>query len=232
MIKIENLKKYFKGTLVLNIPSINLPDHGIVSIFGNNGAGKTTFLRIVADLLKPTSGTIEYLTGNNNGKFNATKVASYLDESFLIDYLSVEEYCQLVILINKLNRNDFIEKMNKWSDFFNYDKYKNSLLSELSTGNRNKIGVLSAILQNKPITLLDEPFANIDPTSKVILNNILKDTTQTDRLVVLSSHSIENLVSISEKILLIESGEIIADTHFNENTWNMLDDFFNSKVKL
>ncbi|MBX3240803.1 MAG: ABC transporter ATP-binding protein [Chitinophagaceae bacterium] len=225
MIKITNLKKYFGNTLALDIPSLHLSCTGIISLFGNNGAGKTTFLRIVADLLKPNSGVVEYFS---NEKFNPTKVASYLDESFLIEYLTVEEYCQLVILINKLDKSNFIDRLNQCISFFNYEKYKRSLLSELSTGNRNKVGILSAILQNKPITLLDEPFANIDPTSQLVLCKILEEMKQYDRIVVLSSHSIETLLPISERVLLLDNGKIISNLGPGENRLSIIHEFFRS----
>jgi ABC-2 type transport system ATP-binding protein len=227
MIKVLGLKKKFNDKVILEIPELIIGSKGIVALVGNNGAGKTTFLRILSDLLEPTEGVITYEYKKVKSSFNPKQIAMFLDETFLIEYLTVKEYFNLIILFNKLNKIEFNEGLNRYSKLFCYEEFKDKQICELSLGNKNKVGILSALLQGKEVTILDEPFANLDPSSQHLLCQYLKDFHNSNlRVVILSSHNIENMVSISDRILLLEKGKIIKDVEPDYNTIDQLRTYF------
>ncbi|MBX9783005.1 MAG: ABC transporter ATP-binding protein [Chitinophagaceae bacterium] len=232
MIIISGLQKSFTKKLVLDIDNLVFSNFGTVALVGNNGAGKTTFLRLLADLLKPTKGKIIYNSTYISELHNSNQIAAYLDETFLIEYLTVEEYFQIVGLINKLDKETINQFTSEWVDFFNYNLFKSMLISELSLGNKNKVGIVGAIMQNKPITLLDEPLANLDPSSQILLckyfDNIKENTKQ---LFIISSHNIDYIMSVSNRILLLENGRILIDAEPDNNTIKTIQNYFKNATK-
>lgn len=228
MIQIENLKKYFKNKAAVNIPALDFKSNSNICILGNNGAGKTTLLRLLCNLLLPTEGNIIY-TDFDNKQFDSNKVAAFLDESFLIEYLTVSEYFNLIVLINDLNKIEFNESLKHWKSFFDYEKDKNMLLSNLSLGNRNKVGILSAILQNKPVLILDEPFANIDPSSQNILLSYFNENKRIkSATIILSSHNIDHSFEIADQVVLLEEGSVCHNSTDITNSRMKIEEYFNS----
>ncbi|WP_407524323.1 ABC transporter ATP-binding protein [Lacibacter sp. MH-610] len=227
MIEIHNLKKLFKDKIAVNIPSAHFMTNANVCIMGNNGAGKTTLLRLICNLLSPTEGYVNY-TDFANKIFDSRKVAAFLDESFLFEYLTVSEYFELIISINDLDKIKFKNSLKIWEAFFDYQKNKNVLISNLSVGNRNKVGILSAILQNKPLLILDEPFANIDPSSQNILLSFFKENKKSQSVtILLSSHNIDHSFEIADQVILLENGAIIQNSTDILNSKQTILNYFN-----
>jgi ABC-2 type transport system ATP-binding protein len=229
MIEIKDLKKVYAGAVVVNVPHLEIKKGESVGLVGNNGAGKTTLFRMMLDLIRPETGEVlsngEPAAGHENWK-NYT--ASYLDEGFLIDYLTPEEYFYFIGGLHhqgQANVDDFLTGLN---DFFNGEILKKGkYIRDLSKGNQCKVGVASCLLQNPELLMLDEPFANIDPSTQFRLKSILKELNKTKGVTTLiSSHDLNHITDVCERVLLMEKGVIIKDIATNSSTLNELEEYF------
>ena len=229
MIEIKNLKKVYNGAVVVNIPSVEIKKGESVGLVGNNGAGKTTLFRVMLDLIRPEAGQVlsngESVAGHENWK-NYT--ASYLDEGFLIDYLTPEEYFYFIGGLHQQSRAHVDDFLAGLTDFFNGEILKKGeYIRDLSKGNQCKVGVASCLLQNPELLMLDEPFANIDPSTQFRLKSILKDLNKNKGVTTLiSSHDLNHITDVCDRILLMEKGVIIKDIATSSSTLNELEEYF------
>ncbi len=210
MITVNNLKKVYANAVVVNIADLQINEGESVGLVGNNGAGKTTLFRMMLDLIRPDSGQV---TSNGENAAGAehwkTYTASYLDEGFLIDYLTPEEYFYFIGGLSKQSRAQVDEFLASYTEFFNGEILKKGkYIRDLSKGNQTKVGVASCVLQNPRLLMLDEPFANIDPTTQFRLKSILKDLNKNKGVTTLiSSHDLNHITDVCDRILLMEKGK-------------------------
>jgi ABC-2 type transport system ATP-binding protein len=229
MIEIKNLKKVYNGVTVVNVPNVEIKKGESVGLVGNNGAGKTTLFRMVLDLIRPETGQVllngENVAGHENWK-NYT--ASYLDEGFLIDYLTPEEYFYFIGGLHQQTQAHVDDYLASLTDFFNGEILKKGkYIRDLSKGNQCKVGVASCLLQNPELLMLDEPFANIDPSTQFRLKSILKDLNKNKGVTTLiSSHDLNHITDVCDRILLMEKGVIIKDIETSSSTLNELEEYF------
>ena len=229
MIKIENLiKKYSKQT-VLEINSLEIPSGQTFGLIGNNGAGKTTLFSCLLDLIKPTKGKVinndvEVSTSENWKSFTT----AFLDETFLIGYLMPEEYFYFVGELRGLSKIQVDNFVLKFEDFFHGEilggkKY----LRDLSKGNQKKVGVIAALIGEPKVIILDEPFANLDPSTQIRLKGIIKDLSKyKDTTILVSSHDIQDVTEVCDRIALLEKGKLIKDIKTNKETLKELETYF------
>src|SRR6202012_632621 len=229
MIEIKDLKKVYGGVIVVNVPQLEIKKGESIGLVGNNGAGKTTLFRMILDLIRPEKGEVlsngEPVAGHEKWK-NYT--ASYLDEGFLIDYLTPEEYFYFIGGLYQQSRAHVDDFLAGLSDFFNGEILKKGkYIRDLSKGNQSKVGIASCLLQNPELLMLDEPFANIDPSTQIRLKNMLKDLNKRQGITTLvSSHDLSHVTDVCERILLMEKGKIIKDISTNSSTLKELEDYF------
>jgi ABC-2 type transport system ATP-binding protein len=229
MIEIKDLKKLYAGVTVVNVPHLEIRKGESVGLVGNNGAGKTTLFRMMLDLIRPETGEVllngEVVAGHENWK-NYT--ASYLDEGFLIDYLTPEEYFYFIGGLHQQSRAHVDDFLSKMTDFFNGEILKKGkYIRDLSKGNQCKVGVVSCLLQNPELLMLDEPFANIDPSTQFRLKSILKDLNKNKGVTTLiSSHDLNHITDVCDRILLMEKGVIIKDIATSSSTLSELEAYF------
>ena len=223
MIKIENLKKNFGDTIACDIPAFTINDGEILGLVGNNGAGKTTLFRLLLDLLKADGGTVTYSFAQEDGttldigptESEAWKqhIGAYIDEGFLIDFLTPEEFFSFLGKISGIKQEEVDERLTQFERFANSEIFgQKKLIRNLSAGNKMKVGIISALFRHPQTVILDEPFNFLDPTSQVLLKHLLKDyAEQTGSTVIISSHNLQHTVDISTRIALLEHGVVIRD---------------------
>jgi ABC-2 type transport system ATP-binding protein len=228
MIDIKDLKKVYNNILVVNIPRLNIRKGESIGLVGNNGAGKTTLFRMMLDLILPETG--EVLSNGENvagGEVWKTYTASYLDEGFLIDYLTPEEYFYFIGGLHQQSRASVDEFLLGLTDFFNGEIIKKGkYIRDLSKGNQTKVGIAACLLQQPQLLMLDEPFANIDPTTQFRLKNMLKDASAKGVTTLVSSHDLNHVTDVCDRILLMEKGKIIKDIATSSSTLNELEEYF------
>ena len=229
MIQVTQLSKTYNGTTVLNIPNLEIPKGQSFGLVGNNGAGKTTFFSLLLDLIQPTTGTLN----NNEIQVNTSEdwkpfTAAFLDESFLIGYLTAEEYFYFIGDIRGQNKADVNALLLKHEEFFNDEILRNKkYLRDLSKGNQKKVGIIATLIGNPKVVILDEPFANLDPTTVSRLKKIIKELAENpDITVLVSSHDLQHTVEVCDRIVALNKGEIVKDIVTSAETLKELEAFF------
>jgi ABC-2 type transport system ATP-binding protein len=229
MIQVNQLSKTYNGTTVLNIANLEIPKGQSFGLVGNNGAGKTTFFSLLLDLIQPSTGTII----NNEIQVNTSEnwkpfTAAFLDESFLIGYLTAEEYFYFIGDIRGQNKADVNTLLNKYEEFFNDEILRNKkYLRDLSKGNQKKVGIIATLIGNPEVIILDEPFANLDPTTVSRLKKIIKELAENPAITVLvSSHDLQHTVEVCDRIVALNKGEIVKDIVTSAETLKELEAFF------
>jgi len=228
MITINNLLKTYNGKVAVDIPHLEI-GNGIIGLVGNNGAGKTTFFRLLLDLVKADRG--EVLSNEKNvSKSDEWKsyTAAYIDEGFLIQYLTPEEYFYFVGKLHNRSKADVDEFLGGLSAFFEGSVLKSGkYIRDLSKGNQFKVGIAASMLQNPDVMILDEPFANLDPTSQIRLIQMMKQLIEKKPMTILiSSHDLNHITEGCTRILLMEKGLIIKDLQTSSDTLTELEEYF------
>ena len=229
MIQVQNLSKSYNGTTVLKIDQLEIPKGESFGLVGNNGAGKTTFFSLLLDLIHPTTGAII----NNGVQVNTSEAwkpftGSFLDKSFLIGYLTPEEYFYFIGDLRGQNKADVDALLAKHEEFFNGEILKNKkYLRDLSKGNQKKVGIVATLIGNPEVVILDEPFANLDPTTVNRLKKIIKELAQNpDVTVLVSSHDLLHTVEVCNRIVALNKGEVVKDIQTSTETLAELEAFF------
>ena len=232
-ITLKDLVKKYGDLVAVDVPHLEIPTGQVVGLVGNNGAGKTTLLRLVLDLVQATQGHV-LLGGERVDKTTDWKshTGSYLDEGFLIDFLNAEEYFSFVGKAYGLSLQEIEEAESRYAKLFTEEVLgTGKLIRDLSAGNRKKVGLLAALLVKPAVLLLDEPFANLDPTSQYVLQQILAEvSTETNATIFVSSHDLGHVTDACERILLMNQGRIERDELISEQTLKELERFFARSV--
>ena len=229
MIEVKNLTKIYSEVTVLNIPELVIGKGESFGLVGNNGAGKTTFFRLILDLLRANSG---YVTskGIDVKKSNEWKyyTGSYLDQRFLIDFLTPEEYFDFLAGVFSLSKGDQEKFYADFEEFFNDEILgKRKYIRDLSQGNRQKVGIAAALMQKPEVLILDEPFNGLDPSTQIRLSNILnKLKNEHEVTMLISSHDLKHVTEVCGRIAILEKGLIIHDLKTSENTLKELESYF------
>ena len=214
MITINHLKKAFGNTVACDIEQFKINDGEILGLVGNNGAGKTTLFRMLLDLLKPDEGDVA-LDGINPAQSEEWKAAtgSYIDEGFLIDFLTPEEYFAFIGKITDKTQEEVDERLKDFEKFAAGEIFgQKKLIRNLSAGNKQKVGIISALFNNPKLVILDEPFNFLDPSSQNTLKHVLTEyNRRTGATILVSSHNLAHTIDISTRIVLLEKGHIVRD---------------------
>lgn len=230
MIQVHNLSKtYTNGIKVLNIENLEIPKGQSFGLVGNNGAGKTTFFSLLLDLIQPSTGYIV----NNSVQVNTSEAwkpytSAFIDESFLIGYLTAEEYFYFIGELRGQNKADVDALLSKHEEFFNGEILKSKkYLRDLSKGNMKKVGIIATLIGDPEVIILDEPFANLDPTTVNRLKKIIKELADNPNVTVLvSSHDLVHTVEVCDRIVALHLGKIVKDIQTSPETLKELEAFF------
>lgn len=229
MIQVKELVKSYNGQVVLDIPELTISRGESFGLVGNNGAGKTTFFRLVLDLILADKGMV--LSNHINVKESEewkSYTGSFLDEGFLIGFLTPGEYFEFLGKLNGKTGSEVFMELGKYNGLLNSEAVdKKKYIRKLSTGNQKKLGIIAALFARPQVLVLDEPFANLDPTSVSrlikILNGIKKEWNPT---ILISSHDLNHITEVCDRIDILEEGKIIRSIKDNPNALKDLEDYF------
>ncbi|MEL4307089.1 ABC transporter ATP-binding protein [Joostella sp. CR20] len=233
MISTHNLSKTYNGNTVLAIEDLQIPSGQIFGLVGNNGAGKTTLFSLLLDLIQPTTGHIK----NNSIQVNESEdwkplTAAFIDETFLIGYLTPEEYFYFIGELRGQNKEDIDKFLVDFEDFFHGEILGgNKYLRDLSKGNQKKVGIVAAFIGSPKVIILDEPFANLDPTTQIRLKKLItKFKDNADVTVLVSSHDLLHVTEVCERIVVLEKGKTVKDIQTSSATLKELETFFAEEI--
>lgn len=238
---INNLKKTFGEKVAVDIEQYQINSGDILGLVGNNGAGKSTLFRLILDLIKADTGSVR-ISGYSNGQnidINVSETeawkdwtGAYIDDSFLIDYLTPDEYFHFIARISRLTDEQLEEELKKYEHFMAGEVMgQKKLIRNLSAGNKQKVGIVAAMLLRPQVLILDEPFNFLDPSSQSHIKHILTAYNQeTGATILVSSHNLNHTVDICPRIALLENGHIIRDiANHNGEAQAELEDYFEVK---
>lgn len=229
MIQINSLSKKYGDNTVLNINALAIENGESFGLVGNNGAGKTTLFRLILDLIEANTGEV-LIENQPIARRDEWKmiVGSFLDEGFLIDYLTPEEYFNFVGKLYNKSKGDIALFLDTMKEFFNDEILGGKkLIRDLSKGNQKKVGIAAAILPEPKILILDEPFTALDPSSQIRLKRLLTDLQETKGMAMLiSSHDLNHVTEVCKRIVVLEKGLIVKDIHRSEDTLKELESYF------
>lgn len=229
MILLEKLLKKYGSTIAVDIENLTISQGEIFGLVGNNGAGKTTLLRLMLDLLKPERGKI-FSSGIPVYQSEHWKkyTGSFIDNNFLIEFLKPEEYFDFIRFVYGIDKKGLKKRLDEFETFINGELLgNNKYIRNLSSGNKQKVGIIGAMISQPEVLILDEPFNYLDPSSQNILKQILrshhKEKTKT---IVLSSHNLNHISELCSRVVLMEKGKIIKDLINKGNAMNEIEMYF------
>jgi len=229
MIQVTDLQKAYNGVTVLDIQGLTIAPGESFGLVGNNGAGKTTFFRLILDLIEPTTGEVK-IEGQRVMRNDAWKTitGSFLDEGFLIDFLTTEEYFTFVGKLHHKSEGDIALFLEGMKEFFNDEILgTKKLIRDYSKGNQKKIGIAAALIGDPKILILDEPFTALDPSSQIRLKRFLIDLqTRLNMTMLISSHDLNHVTEVCKRTVVLEKGKVVRDLQTNEDTLKELQAYF------
>lgn len=234
-VDVTNLRKRYGRHFELDVPSLAIESGEAFGLVGNNGAGKTTFLRLLLDLIYADEGSVAIdgrpIAGRDDWK---TGVGSYLDESFLLDFLTADEYFEFTGTAYGLSRIEVAAALEPYESFFT-DRVlgeRTRYLRDLSVGNKKKVGLVAALFVRPEVLILDEPFANLDPGSQMRLLKMLGDLNESrGTTMIISSHDLGHVTEACERIAVLEDGGLVADNATSEETLRDLKSYFELRAE-
>lgn len=240
-LRIENLRKCYGEKVALDVKALTIKSGELVGLVGNNGAGKTTLLRLILDLIKADeghvySGDIDVAApATRKGESEAWKyyTGSFVDGRFLIDFYTPEEYFALIGRLYGIPQASIDERLSTFAPLM-HDEILGTkkFLHDFSEGNRQKIGIIGAMLVHPKVLLLDEPFNYLDPSSQIVVARMIQQMNkELGTTVIISSHNLSFVSDISTRILLLEKGLVIKDLSNAEGSATAeLNDYFNAEA--
>lgn len=207
---IDHVSKIYKDKKAVRDVSLTITP-GIWGLLGANGAGKTTLMRMVANILKPSSGEI---------RFDGVPITT-LDEKYrdIFGYLpqefgfypefSVKQYLEYVAALKGLNKGDTRKKIAELLERMSLTEVKNKKIRKLSGGMRRRVGIAQALLNDPQILILDEPTAGLDPGERIRLRKLLSEIAK-DRIILISTHIVPDVEYIASKQAIMKDGQIVA----------------------
>ncbi len=229
MIELQDLQKKYANKIVLDIDHLEIPTGQSFGLVGNNGAGKTTMFNLVLDLIQPTKGNVfNHQINVQNSEAWKPLTSAFIDESFLIGYLTPEEYFQFIGDLRGISKEEVKNFWKNYEDFFNDEIIgQKKYLRDLSKGNQKKVGLVAAFLGNPKVIILDEPFANLDPSTQIKLKRLLKKLQEdTNTTMLISSHDLGHITDVTDRIVVLDKGKIVKDIKTTPETLKELEVFF------
>ena len=235
MIQINNLQKKFGAKTAVNIDNYIINQGDMLGLVGNNGAGKTTLFRLILDLLQADRGNVT-INDIDVCKSEDWKnfTGAFIDDGFLIDYLTPEEYFHFIGKMYGLKKEEVDERIAPFERFMNGEVMgQKKFIRNFSAGNKQKIGIISAMLHHPQLLILDEPFNFLDPSAQSIIKQLLKKYNEEHgATVIISSHNLNHTVDVCPRIALLEHGVIIRDIQNENNSAEKeLEAYFNVSVE-
>lgn len=219
MIVVDNLTKSFKEVEAVKKVSFKVKKGEVFGLLGENGAGKTTTLRMLATMLKPTSGTAK-INGVDLIE-NPTEVRKQIGilfggETGLYDRLTARENIEYFGLLNGMEREEISQRIEELSSKLNMGKYLDRRAGKLSKGMKQKVALARSIIHDPDIMLFDEPTSGLDVTAVRVVHDFIQDLRQQGKTVIFSSHSMKEVEKLCDTVGIIHKGRIIEVSPLSE----------------
>ena len=218
MIETQQLEKKFGTTLAIRSLDLRIQPGEIVGLLGPNGAGKTTTLRVLTGMLQPSAGSAR-VAGYDvvADPIEVKKRVGFVPETgALFEYLSAEEYLELVATLHKIEDEEASARIEKFLRLFGLYQEREKRMHTFSKGLRQRVVICSALISNPEVLLLDEPLEGLDATTALIVKELLSELATQGRTILLCSHVLEMVERLCTRLIIINEGRLIADGSVDE----------------
>ena len=209
-LKIDHISKQFKDKTAVDDVSLTLTP-GVWGLLGANGAGKTTLMRMIANIMAPTSGTIFY-DGQDIRKLGKAyrNLFGFLPQDFGYSRdFTVKDYLEYMAALKDVSSKETSKKIDHLLGILSLSDVKNKKISKLSGGMKRRVGIAQAMLNDPKVLVMDEPTAGLDPGERVRLRNFISEFSH-DRIVLISTHIVSDIEYISTKNAIMKNGQIVG----------------------
>lgn len=214
-LEIRNVRKSFADTLVIENLSFIVHGGETFGLLGPNGAGKTTMMRMIMNILRPDDGEILY-NGQPRHKLQAVHFGYLPEERGLYSRVTVLEMLVYFGTLNNLTKSKAQVEAIRYLDRLGMADFADSYVNQLSKGMQQKIQFIAAFLHNPDVLILDEPFAGLDPINQIVLREILSEYRQKKKILIISTHQMDQVEKLCNHICLINQGRVILDGNLAE----------------
>lgn len=236
MLKFENIVKKFQGNYVLADISFEIEKGNLVAIIGESGCGKTTLLKMINRLIKPSYGKI-YINGEDISKIDVIKlrrnIGYVIQQTGLFPHMTVRENIEIISRIEKVDNSKIEENTYKLMNMVGLDpeKYLDRYPTELSGGQQQRIGVARAFSTNPEIILMDEPFSALDPITRVDLQDELVELqSKLKKTIIFVTHDMDEAIRIADMICIMKDGKVVQYDTPENILKNPINDFVSSFI--
>ena len=218
IISIKDLTMSYGSKNVLNGINLEIPRGQIIGYIGTNGAGKSTTIKIMLGIIEDYEGKVEILGQDiSNGSVEYKKKIGYVPElADIYDNLTAYEYLSFLGEIYELDVNKLIEKSKKLMVLFGIDGVIDSRISSYSKGMKQKLLIICSLIHNPDILFFDEPLSGLDANSVMVFKEVMHALAKSGKTIFYSSHIMDVVEKVSDRILLLNEGQIVADGSFQE----------------
>ena len=211
-IRVEQLTKIYEEQKAVNAISFEIKKGEIVGFLGPNGAGKSTTMKMITSFVAPTEGNTFVCDINvQEQPLAARKKIGYLPEHNPV-YLEmyVEEYLEFVARINKID-GSITDRVNEMIRITGLERERKKKIEQLSKGYRQRVGLASALIHDPEVLILDEPTTGLDPNQILEIRGLIKEISK-NKTIMLSSHIMQEIQALCDRVIIINKGDIIANT--------------------
>ena len=218
MIHLKELTKNYGKFVAVDSLNLEIPSGQLFGLLGPNGAGKTTTLRMIAGILRPTTGSIEI--GGDNIVSDPMKAKARLgfipDRPFIYEKLTGSEFLRFVAGLYGQDGNELEQRIDRWLDLFELSAWKDELIESYSHGMRQKLIISSALIHKPQYIVVDEPMVGLDPKGARMLKDIFRGFVERGGTVLMSTHTMEVAEVMCDRIAIIQEGKIVAAGSMSE----------------
>ena len=215
MLIVENLVKEFKNVRAVDNISFKIDEGKIFGLLGPNGAGKTTTIRIVLNIIKPTSGSITFEGKPVTNEF--FNIIGYLpEERGLYKRSKVIDSILYFAKLKNIPKQKALQEADYWLKKLDATEYRDKKLQELSKGNQQKIQFIISVIHNPKLLILDEPFTGFDPINQQLIKETILSFVDSGKIIILSTHQMETAEKLCSEIFLINKGREVVSGSLNQ----------------
>ena len=216
ILEVEHLKKYFATQKAVDDISLVIPKGSIFGLLGPNGAGKTTLIRMITGIFYPDAGEIT-LKGKKFDPENDAKFIGYMpEERGLYKKMKIGEQALYLARLKGLSRNDAMDRIKDWFKRFEMESWWNKKVEDLSKGMGQKLQFVITVLHEPDLIILDEPFSGLDPVNSNLIKDEIYRLAKNGATIIFSTHRMEQVEEICDKIVLVNKGKKILDGSVHE----------------
>ena len=211
MIKLKNLIKTYPTVIAVNNISLEVEKGELFGFLGPNGAGKTTTIKMMAGLVKPTSGSI-IINGCNMGHDpnEVKRITGFIpDRPFLYGKLTGREFLSFVGRLYALKKDEIIKRLEPLLNLFEMEDYVDNLIESFSHGMKQRLVMASALIHKPRLLIVDEPMVGLDPKGARLVKKIFRELCSKGTTIFMSTHTLEIAEDMCNRIGIIQNGTIV-----------------------